>query len=170
ALSGSACPTRLRLREDGLFGRRRGVSAVRDGFSDRVIFRDADGDEISRVSGLGEDGRLDDAGEHYLSLDGGPVVVDVATGDKTPLDIGRANRGLQMGWDLDGNVVIATEPKDADEAPVDLMRCDPADGACTVLAEDVGRFSQIVLAGEGVRRAVSQSTSPHSWRVSHRSG
>ena len=53
-----------------------------------------------------------------------------------------------MAWDLDGNVILATRPKDDAKAPVNLVTCDPANGECRVTAEDVGDFTDVILAGE----------------------
>lgn len=153
--NGTDNPVELDVSENKLIDRADGVTVVWAGWDDdawTMRFLDEDGREISRVRNVGELGRLYDSGERYLTQSGQvprvPVVVDVASGRSTSLDIGESNRGLQMTWDLDGNVLVATAPKNDDDAPVDLTSCDPTNGACEVIAEDVGKFSDVILAGE----------------------
>jgi hypothetical protein len=156
--TGSESPTRLPVGETRFIDRASGVTAVQGRFTDpdfltnAVHFRDAEGSEISRVGGVLIVGELNDAADRYLTQSGKwphvPVSVDVATGEPTPLDIGRGNRGLGMAWDLDGNVTIAVSPKGEEPAPVDLVSCDPVDGSCDVIAQDVGEWDNVVLAGQ----------------------
>jgi hypothetical protein len=155
---GSGNPTRLDIDANDFIDRAAGVTVVTDGWADDgtwiMRFLDSTGGQIGRASGVWPepDGRLDDSGSRFLSRTGvasaRPAVLDVTTGEITPLDIGRSMLAMQMAWELDGDVTVAVRPKAQNEAPVDLVTCSPANGDCVVIAEDIGDFSDVILAGE----------------------
>lgn len=128
--------------------RDRGVTAVAEIAGDRpttVTFLGPQSDEIGQAQGVFGVGTLDDSASWFLSRsEAGPVVVEVASGRQVPLDVGDA-MALQMAWNPDGDVTVATRPQDETDAPVDLLTCSPMDGRCALVAEDVGASSDIVL-------------------------
>lgn len=163
--NGTDRPTTLSINEEDLLDRENGVTAVLADQSTEdtwtIRFVDSDGREINQVGNVWRIGELDDSGERFLTQTGQspgtPTVIDVATGDTTPLDIdGQSNLGLPMTWDADGDAIVATRPEDDDKALVDLMTCDPTSGACVTVAEDVSTASDIVLEqGTGVSPSIS---------------